>query len=80
MSGAVRSPTERDVLAHVTTEWQTTNAVFLAWLGDDADRVLSRYGRDKLRAEVYLHLDRLFLKDLIECQRPNPDRAEWKRP
>lgn len=73
------APTTETVLPCVPREWATTSAIFQKWLGPGSERLLSRAGRDRLRAETYFQLDRLYLGGRVGKRQVTPTRCEWRR-
>lgn len=75
----MRRPDRESVLECVGPEWETTQRIFLRWLGDDGERGIDRHTRDSLRAECFAWLDSLFVMRAIEKQQVEENRAEWRR-
>jgi hypothetical protein len=75
---ATRYPTREAVLACVDGEWQTTHAIFRAWLGRD-DNDLPRSVRDAMRRDVFYILDTLLVMRAVEKRQVSDVKCEWRR-
>jgi hypothetical protein len=74
-----KKPSLRDKVRHaLTPEWQSTHAVFLKVNGgrEPSDKV----ERNKLRADVWWHLDCLHVQGEVARQKLSDQHYNWKLP